>query len=110
MADAAAKAKGHTRKQNPFVVCRAVGCMAWAFVKAGLAQIGTVKTVPVWHFPPGWTWSNGLGGLCPLHSRSARGASPTQNDAPACPNCGDLMQQTGKCHTCPNCGHNDGCG
>ena len=28
---------------------------------------------------------------------------------PACPNCGGMMQRTGSCYTCPQCGNNTGC-
>ena len=31
-------------------------------------------------------------------------------DGPPCPNCGTIMQQTGHCYTCPECGENSGCG
>ncbi len=27
-----------------------------------------------------------------------------------CPECGSIMQQTGTCHTCPNCLYHEGCG
>lgn len=26
-----------------------------------------------------------------------------------CQQCGDIMQRTGACYTCPNCGFNTGC-
>ncbi len=29
---------------------------------------------------------------------------------PACGQCGGMMQRTGSCYTCPNCGNNTGCG
>jgi len=29
---------------------------------------------------------------------------------PACSQCGEMMQRTGTCYTCPSCGHNTGCG
>jgi ribonucleoside-diphosphate reductase alpha chain len=29
---------------------------------------------------------------------------------PACSECGGIMQRTGSCYTCPNCGNNTGCG
>jgi ribonucleoside-diphosphate reductase alpha chain len=29
---------------------------------------------------------------------------------PACTQCGGMMQRTGSCYTCPNCGNNTGCG
>ena len=29
---------------------------------------------------------------------------------PACSQCGGMMQRTGSCYTCPNCGNNTGCG
>jgi ribonucleoside-diphosphate reductase alpha chain len=29
---------------------------------------------------------------------------------PACPQCGGMMQRTGSCYTCPQCGNNTGCG
>lgn len=32
-----------------------------------------------------------------------------ETDAPTCPNCGTLMQRSGSCHTCPECGQTSGC-
>jgi len=29
---------------------------------------------------------------------------------PACTQCGEMMQRTGSCYTCPSCGNNTGCG
>ncbi|MBZ0112206.1 MAG: vitamin B12-dependent ribonucleotide reductase [Thermoanaerobaculia bacterium] len=37
-----------------------------------------------------------------------RGGS--QQDAPACSTCGDLMMRSGSCYTCPGCGATSGCG
>ncbi len=34
---------------------------------------------------------------------------PTTEEAMICPTCGHLMQRTGTCYTCPNCGTNSGC-
>lgn len=36
--------------------------------------------------------------------------TPYQTDAPACSECGNLMQQAGACHTCSTCGSTSGCG
>jgi hypothetical protein len=48
------------------------------------------------------------------HSTSAKDSGTpvpiAYTDAPCCADCGSLMLRTGSCHTCPNCGANDGCG
>jgi hypothetical protein len=91
--------KGHGKKPRPFVVCHVAGCAEWVYVSASGLW---------WKLPPRWSWVTGSGGLCPAHA--LRPSGPVQDDAPACPDCGGIMARTGKCHTCPNCGHNDGCG
>ncbi|CUS82082.1 ribonucleoside-diphosphate reductase class II [Candidatus Kryptonium thompsonii] len=32
-----------------------------------------------------------------------------QSDAPPCPSCGAIMQRSGSCYVCPNCGSTSGC-
>lgn len=32
-----------------------------------------------------------------------------QSDAPPCPSCGTIMQRSGSCYVCPNCGSTSGC-
>jgi ribonucleoside-diphosphate reductase alpha chain len=34
----------------------------------------------------------------------------SSSDHVFCPQCGDVMARSGKCHTCPKCGFNTGCG
>jgi ribonucleoside-diphosphate reductase alpha chain len=34
----------------------------------------------------------------------------SQEDAPACPNCGSITVRAGACYSCPNCGSSTGCG
>jgi len=52
-----------------------------------------------------------------LFATVAVGASPSatatfqsQEDAPACPNCGGITVRAGACYSCPNCGSSTGCG
>jgi len=33
----------------------------------------------------------------------------SQSDAPPCPSCGTIMQRSGSCYVCPNCGTTSGC-
>jgi ribonucleoside-diphosphate reductase alpha chain len=33
----------------------------------------------------------------------------SQSDAPPCPSCGTIMQRSGSCYVCPNCGSTSGC-
>jgi len=33
----------------------------------------------------------------------------TQADAPACPDCGSIMNRNGSCYLCPSCGRTSGC-
>jgi len=37
-------------------------------------------------------------------------AQPSMDLGPACTQCGNMMQRTGSCYTCPGCGNNTGCG
>lgn len=99
--------KGHGKKPYPFIVCRTDDCMRWGYVMASEPGSGNAGC---WKLPDGWSWVHGRGGLCPAHTLSASPSVPTQDDAPTCPDCGDLMVRSGRCHTCQNCGHNDGCG
>ena len=35
---------------------------------------------------------------------------PDSESGTGCPICGTIMQRTGNCYTCPECGWNEGCG
>jgi ribonucleoside-diphosphate reductase alpha chain len=41
---------------------------------------------------------------------SATATFQSQEDAPACPNCGGITVRAGACYSCPNCGSSTGCG
>lgn len=45
-----------------------------------------------------------------LSLSSANHAVETGEDGKTCQNCGTLMQRSGSCYTCPQCGANSGCG
>ncbi len=41
--------------------------------------------------------------------RASRLGTGPDSDAPICPECGSLMERSGACHRCPNCGSTSGC-
>lgn len=44
------------------------------------------------------------------NAAAALAASSSQEDAPACPNCGAITVRSGACYVCLNCGSSSGCG
>lgn len=58
-----------------------------------------------WRLPVGWSWIPKCGGVCPRERRSA-----FIEDGSVCIVCGSMMQRTGTCYSCANCGAKGGCG
>lgn len=48
--------------------------------------------------------------VVPAVIRKPKGNFSALELGPACGQCGGMMQRTGSCYTCPNCGNNTGCG